>query len=100
MIYITLLVYVISGEEDKFNNYEEQVIPLLEKYNGILLYRIRPERHNYLTMQDDQPYEIHIITFNSQSDFDRFRSDPDRKNHAHLYKESVFRTVLIEGAIK
>jgi len=42
MIYITQLIYIHKGQEHAFHQFEDIAIPLIEKYNGKLLLRLRP----------------------------------------------------------
>jgi hypothetical protein len=48
MIYITQLIYIIPGQEAVFEQFEQVAIPLIAKYNGNYLFRLRPEA-NMLT---------------------------------------------------
>jgi hypothetical protein len=42
MIYITQLIYIQEGKENIFNQFEDIAIPIILKYNGKLLLRVRP----------------------------------------------------------
>ena len=42
MIYITQLIYIKQGQEEVFDEFESIAIPIISKYNGKLLFRIRP----------------------------------------------------------
>jgi len=41
MIYITQLIYIKDGQESVFHQFEDVAIPLISKYNGRLMLRIR-----------------------------------------------------------
>lgn len=84
--------------ENAFNLFEEKVIPLLEKYNGRLLYRIRPTK-DYLIEAIDNPYEIHIIEFQNKDDFESYINGKDRIKHIKLKDESIEKIQLIEGKL-
>ena len=43
MIYITQLIYIKPGQESVFNAFEVIAIPLIARYGGELLIRVRPE---------------------------------------------------------
>ena len=45
----------------------------------------------------DQPYEIHLIEFETQQDFDNFMKDEERKNILHLKEQSIKTSMLIKG---
>lgn len=58
MIYITQLIYIIPGQEDVFEQFEQVAIPLITKYNGKLLFRLRPAATAYIGESAEKPYEI------------------------------------------
>ena len=97
MIYITQLIYIKPGCEAVFHQFEDVAIPLIEKYNGKLLLRCRPDEASYVETNMGKPYEIHLVSFNSQQDFENFKLNPDRQAYLHLKDQSVERIVLIEG---
>ncbi len=71
MIYITQLVFVKKGKEEKFLEFEDHAIPLMEKYNGKILYRVRPAEDAFIDLSKDPPYEIHFISFDLEQDLER-----------------------------
>ncbi len=97
MIYITQLIFVREGKEDKFLEFERHAIPLMERYNGEILYRVRPDKVNFISSRGDLPYEIHIIAFKSEQDLDAFMKDDDRLRFIHLKNESVKSMLLVKG---
>ncbi len=42
MIYYTQLVFVKPGKEPVFHAFEEEMIPILSRHRGQMLYRARP----------------------------------------------------------
>ncbi len=86
--------------EEMFHSYEEKVLPLLEKHNGNLIYRVRLSESNFIEATGEKPYEIHLLSFVTEADFERFRQDEERKKYAPLFLESVQKTILIEGQVK
>lgn len=44
MLYYTQIIFVKEGKQDVFNEFEGQVLPLLKRHKGELLYRIRPAK--------------------------------------------------------
>ena len=42
MFFITQLIYIKQGQEKVFDQFEEIAMPLISKYNGRLLLRVRP----------------------------------------------------------
>jgi hypothetical protein len=97
MIYITQLIYVIPGQEDVFDAFEAIAIPIIAKYNGRLLFRVRPGNDTYIGPQIDKPYEIHLVEFDTQQDFENFKLDEERKIFLHLKERSIKASVLIQG---
>jgi len=97
MIYITQLVYINPGQERTFEAFEQVAIPLISRYRGQLLLRIRPDTPSFIQGATDLPYEIHLVTFPSEEDFEDFCKDPERASMLHLKEASVDRIVLIRG---
>lgn len=97
MILITQLVYVIAGEESAFHQFEDIAIPLIRKYNGKLLLRIRPDDKAYIEHHIEKPYEIHLVEFESEQDLRAFNRDPERRRFLHLKEQSVKASILIQG---
>jgi len=58
MIYITQVIYIKDGKEDVFNEFEAIAIPLLKKYNGQLLLRVRPDTDSIIEAAIDKLYGI------------------------------------------
>ncbi|SFQ45104.1 DUF1330 domain-containing protein [Parafilimonas terrae] len=97
MIYITQLVYIKEGAENVFHEFEDIAIPIISKYNGRLLLRIRPAENSFIEHHIDKPYEIHLVEFDNEQNFLRFAKDEERKQFLHLKEESVKSTLLIKG---
>lgn len=97
MIYITQLIYLKEGKENVFQEFEEHAIPIISKYNGKLLLRVRPKPNEIIKKGMDAPYEIHLVEFNTESDFENFKRDEERKNFLHLKEQSVQTTLLVKG---
>jgi hypothetical protein len=97
MIYLTQLIYVNEGQEAVFDQFEAVAIPLIALYNGQLLARIRPTDEAFVESQIEKPYEIHLVTFDTEQDFTAFSQDESRKQFLHLKKQSVRESILIQG---
>lgn len=97
MIYLTQLIYIKEGQQEAFHQFEEIAIPLITKYNGRLLLRIRPTDESYIGPQIDKPYEIHLVEFDTEQDFHAFTHDESRKQFLHLKEQSVKASILIQG---
>ncbi|MBA4056858.1 MAG: DUF1330 domain-containing protein [Marivirga sp.] len=97
MIYITQLIYIIPGQEEIFNQFEDIAIPIISKYNGRLLLRVRPGENSFIEHHIDKPYEIHLVEFDTQQDFENFKQDEERKKFLHLKEQSIKASILVQG---
>jgi uncharacterized protein (DUF1330 family) len=97
MIYITQLIYIIPGQEEIFDQFEEIAIPIISKYNGRLLFRVRPHEDSFIEHQIERPYEIHFVEFDTESDFENFKRDEERKKFLHLKEQSIKASILVQG---
>jgi uncharacterized protein (DUF1330 family) len=97
MIFLTQLIYINEGQEDVFHQFEDIAIPAISKYNGRLLIRVRPEDHSIIENNIGKPYEIHLVEFDSEQDFQNFNMDEERKKFLHLKEQSVKTVLLIKG---
>lgn len=84
MVMITQLLYLKEGMETGFHQFEEIAIPLIRKYNGNLLLRVRPSPDCFIGDHIERPYEIHLVEFKSETDFKNFQQDEERKKFIHL----------------
>ncbi len=97
MIYITQIIYIKEGQEDVFHQFEGIATPSISKYNGRLLFRVRPTNDNFVEHSIEKPYEIHLVEFNSEQDFENFKNDKERQKFLHLKTQSIKSSVLIQG---
>jgi len=99
MIYITQLIYIQEGKETIFHEFEDIAIPLIAKYNGQLLLRVRPDQSHFIEQNIASPYEIHLVTFENETDFQAFMRDEERKQFLHLKEASIQSALLIKGQV-
>ena len=97
MIFITQLIYILDGQETVFNQFEAIAIPIISKYNGQLLLRVRPDQTSFIESNVERPYEIHLVKFGTDADFGNFMQDEERKRFLHLKEQSIKSVVLIKG---
>jgi uncharacterized protein (DUF1330 family) len=97
MIFLTQLIYIKEGQESTFHQFEDIAIPAILKYNGRLLLRVRPDNNSIIENNIDQPYEIHLVEFDTEQDFENFTQDEERKKFLHLKEQSVKSILLIKG---
>ena len=97
MIFITQLIYIKEGQENVFHQFEDIAIPIISKYNGRLLIRVRPDSNSIIENTINKPYEIHLVEFDTEQDFENFKEDEERKKFLHLKDQSINSTLLIKG---
>jgi uncharacterized protein (DUF1330 family) len=96
-MYITQLIYILDGQESIFDQFEDIAIPIISKYNGRLLLRVRPGADAYIESNTENPYEIHLVEFETEHDFTNFMQDEERKGFLHLKEQSIKSVLLIKG---
>ncbi len=99
MLYYIQVIYVKEGQEEQFNTFESHVLPLLKKYNGTLVYRVRPAKEQVIETTMGNPYELHVVTFPTRDDFKAYCSDKERLQYLHLKETSIEKVLLIEGGL-
>jgi uncharacterized protein (DUF1330 family) len=99
MLYITQLIYIKDGQEKIFDQFESVAIPIISKYNGRMLLRVRPAKDAYIEADMEHPYEIHLVEFDSEGDFRNFMKDEERKKFLHLKDQSIKASVLYQGVM-
>jgi uncharacterized protein (DUF1330 family) len=97
MIYLTQLIYIKEAQEEIFHQFEDIAIPAISKYNGRLLIRVRPDKNSIIEDNIGNPYEIHLVEFETDQDFKNFSQDEERKKFLHLKDQSVNSVLLIKG---
>lgn len=99
MLYLTQLIYIHPGQEAILDEFEALAIPLIAGYNGRLEWRIRPENKAFIEGEAEMPYEIHLVSFLTEADFQRFLQDEKRKQFLHLKEQAIRTSLLIKGKV-
>ena len=94
---ITQLIYIKPGAENIFDEFESIAIPLIGKFNGKLLLRVRPDESAYIEKNIEAPYEIHLVEFVTAEDFKNFMHCEERKQFLHLKEAALRSSLLIQG---
>lgn len=55
MIFVTQLIYIIKGQEQVFDEFENIAIPTILKYNGQSLLRVRPTESAFIENNIEDP---------------------------------------------
>ncbi|WP_192878061.1 MULTISPECIES: DUF1330 domain-containing protein [Arenibacter] len=78
-------------------HHHSEIATTISKYNGQLTLRIRPTAESVIEKNIETPYEIHLVEFYTQEDFDNFKNDEERKKFLHLKEKSIKSSILIQG---
>ncbi|MBS1916693.1 MAG: DUF1330 domain-containing protein [Bacteroidetes bacterium] len=97
MIYLTQLIYIKEGQEKVFDQFEDIAMPLIKKYNGKLLLRIRPDENSFIENNMEKPYELHLVEFPGPDDFRSFMHDEERKRFLYLKEQAIRSSIIIQG---
>ena len=97
MLHLTQLIYIHEGQEEAFLEFESKAIPLMKKHQGEMLLRVRPTDETLIEGSVETPYEIHYMTFPSESDLEDYLQDEERQKYLHLKDQSIRSTVLVAG---
>jgi hypothetical protein len=98
MLYVTQLVYLHPGKEHAFHAFEDAVLPLLKKYDGELLLRLRPSTESFIAGSLEAPYEVHLIRFPHETALAAYARDDERERLLSLKNEAVRATLLVKGS--
>lgn len=97
MIYLTQLIYVVPGEEEAFHAFEEVALAAIGRYHGTLLMRLRPGPSAFVEGEAEPPYEVHLVSFDTEASFRAYAADEARGKVLHLKERSVRSVLLIQG---
>jgi uncharacterized protein (DUF1330 family) len=100
MIALTQFVYVDAGKEKAFEEFEAIVLPLLPRHGGELLLRLRPNTATFIAGSWEVPYEVHVVSFETEEGLVSYSNDEARQRFLELKNESVRSSVLIKGTIE
>jgi uncharacterized protein (DUF1330 family) len=84
--YCVMTAKIPKAGIEKFNEYENRVLPLLKEHGAKLEKRFQ---------SNDRLNEVHIIWFPTSQSFDNYRNDPRRSLCAYLLVESGATTELM-----
>ncbi len=97
MLYITQLIYLKPQQEKVFDEFEAVAIPLIAEHGGELMLRIRPTAAAFIAHTIEQPYEIHVVSFPTETAFETFLKDDRRLQFLHLKEAAIRTAILIKG---
>jgi len=88
---ITQIIYINPGKEAEFEMFETIAIPIISRYNGKLLLRLRPGDTGVIQSSIGNLYELHLVSFEIESDYGQFLQDEERKSYLHLKEAAIKR---------
>ena len=97
MIYLTQIIYIHPEAESTFNEFESIVIPSMTKYGGTMMLRIKPTPDGIIQHSIEIPYEIHIVSFETETGLSSYMQDPERKKFLYLKDQSVKISYIYKG---
>jgi uncharacterized protein (DUF1330 family) len=95
MVTITQFVYVKEDKEEIFQQFESLVLPLIPKYNGKLLLRLRMGPEQLIEGELEAPYEVHLVSFESEADVAAYMSDQTREQNLYLKEDSISKVMTV-----
>jgi antibiotic biosynthesis monooxygenase (ABM) superfamily enzyme len=75
-VYVLVRLWICEGREAEFEAYERKVSRIMARYGGVLERSIRPARS--ASQDSGQPFEIHVLRFQSPALYDAYRADSER----------------------
>jgi uncharacterized protein (DUF1330 family) len=87
-------LFIHPGQEVAFRQFEGEAARIMARYNGRIQHVIHPTA---TTSESPLPYEIHLVTFPSMSQFQAYRNDPDLAQLAPLRQSAITHTEIIFG---
>ena len=93
-IIVVASLFIHSGREFEFRQFETEAASIMHKYGGRIAQVIHPT--SSLT-SEALPYEIHIVMFPSLERFEAYRNDADLAKLTSLREAAIARTSIIIG---
>jgi uncharacterized protein (DUF1330 family) len=92
---LTLVValYIQAGREAEFEQFESQAASIMKRYGGAIERRIGCA----VIAGDENPHEVHVVTFPDEQSFERYRDDADLSALAELRNRAIRKTTIWRG---
>ena len=84
-------LYVNPGREAEFEQFESAAAQIMQRYGGAIDQRIG------VATGQDQPHEVHIVSFPDERSFQEYRADPDLQALADLRSQTIRETTIWFG---
>ena len=92
-LYIVANVWIEAGRVADFEAYETKAARIMKRYGGQIERTIRPVEGG----DANTPFEIHVLRFPDQLQFDAFRADDELKALAPERAAVITRSVAVLG---
>ncbi len=96
---ITALIFARPGYEEKCREFENAMVPILQKHNVYIEFMANLQQENFVLPTMKKPTEIHLLRFSSQSTFEAYKKDKERIDLKNKYQTAIEKTILIKGSI-
>lgn len=90
-VYYLMTIELHAGMADVLRRYEQQAVPVMQRYGGRLVYVFRPVHAAASTIPD----EVHLLVFDSEQGFAAFRADPELHAVRRLRDAAVKRVSVL-----
>jgi len=90
-ISVCVLLWARPGAHDELVVYEDEVLALLPSHGARVVERVRTKGEPV-----DEPFEVHVLEFESTAAFDAYLADPRRAALADRRDRAVARTEVLE----
>lgn len=97
MIVLTQVIYLKHGQEDLFHEFESVALPAIARYQGDLMMRLRPTPEQFIEGSMLPPYELHLVSFPGDTEFNAFLKDEQRQKFLHLKEASIQSSLIYKG---
>ncbi len=98
MIHVVQLIYIHEGAENQFLEFEDKVLPLLDRFGAVLELRLRPAPTSWIAGTRECPYEVHFVSFPGDQELHDYVNCPERLKWLSLKDESVRVSIQIKGS--
>jgi uncharacterized protein (DUF1330 family) len=90
---LVAVLYIYAGREAEFEQFESQAASIMRRHGGAIERRIGFAA----TGGDENPHEIHVVTFPDEQSFERYRGDADLSTLAGLRNRAIRKTTIWRG---
>jgi antibiotic biosynthesis monooxygenase (ABM) superfamily enzyme len=90
-LYIVVRLWIHRDLEAEFEAYERKVSRIMARYGGVIERAIRTSGSN------DDPFEVHLLSFPTRELYDAYRDDPERRSLSGEREGIITKTDIFVG---